>query len=171
MLDTPTKFNLKQHVADEMQRNPTQSLTHLAQDLGLSEGEVTLALPKNMMVRCEGSQTEALLSTLPQWGKVTTIIHNEHSIFEFKVPFPKGKLAHGYYNLMGKEGFHGHLKIDLITDIAFVSKPFMNMDSHYIGFYTQEGACVFKVYLGRDKHRQLFPEQVSAFYAMKQEFV
>lgn len=171
MLDTPTKFDLKQRIADEMQHNPTQNLTHLADELGLSEGEVTLALPKAMLTHCDGSQTESLLATLPLWGKVTTIIHSEQSIFEFKAPFPKGRLAHGYYNLMGKEGFHGHLKIDLVAHIAFVSKPFMNMESHYIGFYTSKGNCVFKVYLGRDKQRQLFPEQVAAFNALKQEFM
>lgn len=40
-----------------------------------------------------------------------------------KAPFPKGKDARGYYNLMGRDGeLHGHLKLDNVAGIALVSK-------------------------------------------------
>ncbi len=160
----------KQLVADALKENPMQSLTDIAQQLNLTEGEVTFALPEELAsaVETDATQVESILTLLPEWGKVTTIVHSFGSIFEFKNPFPKGKSAHGYYNIMGKEGLHGHLKIDMIKHIAFVSKPFMNMESHYIGFYTEQGDCVFKVYLGRDKKRVLIPEQKDAFLQLKQ---
>ncbi|MGL4837432.1 MAG: ChuX/HutX family heme-like substrate-binding protein, partial [Shewanella sp.] len=50
-----------------------------------------------------------------------------------------------------------------------VSKPFRGMESFYIGFFTAKGECMFKVYLGRDKKRQLFPEQKELFNQLKQE--
>jgi putative heme utilization carrier protein HutX len=72
---------------------------------------------------------------------------------------------------MGREGeLHGHLRLDLVERIALVSKPFRKTESHYLGFFDQAGECVFKIYLGRDKKRQLFPEQVERFMTLKKDF-
>ncbi len=159
-----------QKVAAYLKEDPHSPVSTIVERLGLSEGEITFALPEDMVSAVAGIHAADILSALPRWGKVTTIVHSGGSIFEYKADFPKGKDAHGYYNLMGREGqLHGHLRLDLITDIAFVSKPFRGTESYYIGFYDASGHCVFKVYLGRDKKRQLFPEQIAMFHAMKQE--
>lgn len=151
--------------------DPHTPVSQMSTSLGLTEGEVTFALPEQMVKHVSGEHAQRILETLPSWGQLTTIIHSCASVFEVKAPFPKGKVLHGYYNLMGREGeLHGHLRIDLITDIAFVSKPFRGSESHYIGFFDVSGDCMFKVYLGRDKKRQLFPEQINLFEQMKQEF-
>lgn len=160
---------VQQQVEQALQKEPSLNLASFAKSLGLTEGEVTLALPAEFIAYCEGQHAESILSQLPEWGNVTTIVHSCASIFEFKAPFPKGKVAHGYYNIMGKDGLHGHLRIDLIEHIAFVSKPFKEMQSYYIGFYNRSGECVFKIYLGRDKKRQLLPQQVSNFKTLQQE--
>ncbi|MGF1695810.1 heme utilization cystosolic carrier protein HutX [Vibrio lamellibrachiae] len=164
-------LEVKQKVANVLAQDNGTPVSSMAEQLGLTEGEVTFALPDECVVTINGVHTEAILTQLPDWGKVTTIVHSFGSIFEFKNPFPKGKVAHGYYNIMGKEGLHGHLKIDLVKHIAFVSKPFRSMESHYIGFYTHDGNCIFKVYLGRDKSRQLIPQQIEAFKELKKEFI
>lgn len=147
--------------------NDQKLVGDIAQELNLSEGEITLALPEEMVTCVAPEHCEFILQQLSDWGNVTTIVHSFGSIFEFKSPFPKGKLGHGYYNIMGKEGLHGHLHIDLIKQIAFVSKLFRGMESHYIVFFTAEGDCIFKIYLGRDKKRQLLSTQVEAFTNMK----
>ncbi len=144
--------------------------TMMAQKLNATEGEITRCLPRQMASFAHGHQAENILEKLPSWGRLTTIVAAAGSIFEVKADFPKGKIAHGFYNLMGKEGqLHGHLRIDLISEIAFVAKPFRGMESFYIGFFTASGECMFKVYLGRDKKRQLFPEQIELFNQLKQE--
>ncbi|GLS91073.1 HuvX protein [Psychromonas marina] len=147
---------------------PGLNLASFAQSQGLTEGEATIALPAELVTTCSGQHAEAILTQLPDWGNVTTIVHSFGSIFEFKAAFPKGKLDHGYYNIMGKAGLHGHLRLDLVEQIAFVSKPFHGMQTHYIGFYNPAGECVFKVYLGRDKKRQLLPQQVTNFHTLQQ---
>ncbi len=160
----------RQRVAAYLEQDVHTPVSNMTEAMALSEGEITLALPQHMVARAEGALAQQILEALPMWGKVTTIVHSGGSVFEFKAPFPKGKVAHGYYNLMGREGqLHGHLRLDLVTDIAFVSKPFRGTESYYIGFFDASGHCVFKVYLGRDKKRQLFPEQIELFNAMKQE--
>ena len=60
---------------------------------------------------------------------------------------------------------HGHLKLDNIARIAFVSLPFRGKESYNIAFIAHNGQTIFKVYLGRDEQRQLFPEQVEKFKA------
>lgn len=156
-------------VATELDNDETQPIIALAETLGLTEGEVTFALPAPLVTTGDASQTETLLNRISDWGPMTTIVHSHGSIFEFKGPFPKGKTAQGYYNIMGKEGLNGHLKLDLIHYLAFVSKPFRGLESHYIGFYDEAGHCVFKTYLGRTPSRHLFPEQITKYQELKKE--
>lgn len=161
----------KEKVRQALAEDSASPISQMSEQLGLNEGEITFVLPEEMVGRAEGQHAQAILEQLPEWGKVTTIVHSFGSIFEAKARFPKGKVAHGYYNLMGKEGeLHGHLKLDLVKHIGFVSKPFRSMESHYIGFFTEQGDCVFKVYLGRDKKRQLIPEQIEEFKKMRKEY-
>ena len=161
---------IKQRVADYLAEDIHTPVSNMVESLNLTEGEITLALPEEMIARADGTLAQRILEVIPVWGKVTTIVHSGGSIFEFKATFPKGKVGHGYYNLMGREGqLHGHLRLETISDIVFVSKPFRGTQSHYIGFFDSSGHCVFKIYLGRDKKRQLLPEQIELFTAMKQE--
>ncbi len=159
---------LMKQVADVLEQDPKLLPAAIADKLDISEKDAVAHLPNGMATMIDGTQAQELLEGLVNWGPVTTIIHSFGSIFEVKAPFPKGKVARGYYNLMGKEGeLHGHLKLDLVTDIALVSKPFMGSESHYFGFFDQAGNNIFKIYLGRDKKRQLLPEQVEKFTALK----
>ncbi|KOO02658.1 heme utilization cystosolic carrier protein HutX [Vibrio nereis] len=170
MYTSCTKTEVADKVSTSMAADPTVPVSEMSKQLNLSEGAITFALPNEMVTQVPGEQAQTVLEQLPEWGVMTTIIHSFGSIFESKAPFPRGKVAHGYYNLMGRDGeLHGHLRLDLVANIAFVSKPFRNMESHYIAFFTSSGECVFKIYLGRDKKRQLIPEQVSAFKKMKKE--
>ncbi|PQJ89082.1 heme utilization cystosolic carrier protein HutX [Aliivibrio sifiae] len=162
---------MKKDVIELLKQNPSLLPSDIAKQLELSECAVVKYLPEEMVTLIDGIKAQEVLEGLVGFGDVTTIIHSFGSIFEVKAPFPKGKLAHGYYNLMGRNGeLHGHLKLDLITDIALVSKPFRGTESHYFGFFDQSGHSVFKIYLGRDKKRQLIPEQVSAFNVLKQKY-
>lgn len=162
--------DLHTQVAELLQQEPTLLPAAMAERLGTSELEIVRALPNEMAVIVEGGLAQSILESLVDFGPVTTIVHAFGSIFEVKAPFPKGKTARGYYNLMGKSGeLHGHLKLDNVAAIALVSKPFMGRESHYFGFFSTSGENIFKIYLGRDEKRELFPEQVSRFNTMKIE--
>ena len=101
-----------QAVSDLLANDPAQNTLTMAQALGITEGEVIRALPNEMVTLWPGSQSEALLTQLASWGKLTTIVESCGSIFEFKGPMPSGRVARGYYNLLGDEGLHGHLKLE-----------------------------------------------------------
>lgn len=153
-----------------LEQEPQLLPAAMAERLGVTEFDVVAALPQEMVAIAPGEQAQTILESLVGFGPVTTIVHSFGSIFEVKAPFPKGKVARGYYNLMGREGeLHGHLKLDNVKNIALVSKPFMGRESHYFGFFSECGSNIFKVYLGRDEKRELIAEQVTAFRAMQAE--
>ncbi|WP_394203119.1 heme utilization cystosolic carrier protein HutX [Shewanella waksmanii] len=152
-----------------IEANPSAMPGQVASELQVSEFTVASALPAEQVALVPLSQKDNLLADLPSWGTMTTIVSASGSIFEFKGAFPKGKYAHGYYNLITKgDGLHGHLKLDDISAIALISKPFRGTESHSINFFGAQGEVVFKVYLGRDKKRQLLPEQVVRFMALRE---
>ncbi|WP_159650824.1 heme utilization cystosolic carrier protein HutX [Vibrio atypicus] len=162
---------LKQQVAQLIEQEPTLLPSAIAERLDVSELEAVAALPEEMTAILPGDQAQTILEQLVGFGPVTTIVHSFGSIFEVKAPFPKGKVARGYYNLMGREGeLHGHLKLDNVKNIALVSKPFMGRESHYFGFFCQDGNNIFKIYLGRNEKRELIAEQVEQFKQWQQEF-
>lgn len=162
--------SLQQQVAVLLEQEPALLPALMAERLNVSEFDVVNALPTEMVTVVTGSEAETLLTDIADWGAVTTIVQSFGSIFEVKAPLPKGKMARGYYNLIGQEGqLHGHLKLDTIHHVALVSKPFMGKESHYFGFFTAQGDNIFKIYLGRDDKRVLFPDQVSRFKTLQQQ--
>ncbi|UAX43127.1 heme utilization cystosolic carrier protein HutX [Pasteurella canis] len=159
-------MTLKQQVADYITENPMAITLDIAAHFNQPEGKILCALPDAFVRIFAGIRTEEILNEVSKWGTFTTIIEKEGSIFEIKDRFPTGMIGRGYYNLnmKGDEGaLHGHLKLDNIDKIAFVSLPFRGKESYNIAFIANNGQTIFKIYLGRDEERQLFPEQVEKF--------
>lgn len=162
--------SLQQQVASILADNPNIITLEIASQLQRPEGDILCALPAEFVRLFPADRAEEIFKTISQWGIFTTIIEKEGSIFEIKDRFPSGVVARGYYNLNMKEdegALQGHLKLDNIGQIAFVSLPFRGKESYNIAFIAPNGQTIFKVYLGRDEKRQLFPEQVSQFKSFK----
>lgn len=158
--------SLQQQVAELLAAQPNIITLEIAAQLQQPEGNILCALPEQFVRIFPAERTEDILQTISQWGIFTTIIEKEGSIFEIKDRFPSGMIGRGYYNLNMKDeegAIHGHLKLDNIAKIAFVSLPFRGKESYNIAFIAANGQTIFKVYLGRDENRQLFPEQVEKF--------
>lgn len=164
-------MSIAQRIQALLEQDPSAHPSTLATELAVSEWEVVRYLPAALMTQVPAGEAEALLADLSSWGQVTTIVESDGSIFEVKAPFPKGKNARGYYNLMGRDGeLHGHLKLDNVAGIALVSKLFMGKEGHSFQFFGHSGRCIFKIYLGRDEQRQLLPEQVERFMALRRQY-
>ncbi|QIZ76220.1 heme utilization cystosolic carrier protein HutX [Ferrimonas lipolytica] len=162
---------IAEQVATKIGANPNQMPAQIADELMVSEFDVVVNLPASMATLFPRAELDSLMAELPEWGPVTTIVSVAGSIFEVKAPFPRGKVGHGYYNLINKgEGLHGHLKMDNVANVMLVSKPFMGAESHSIQFFDEAGAIVFKIYLGRDRKRVLIPEQVLRFQQLHQAY-
>ena len=118
-------------------------------------------LPSHTLV--SGDRFDTVWDSVCQWGKVTTLVHTADVILEFTGELPSGFHRHGYFNLRGKKGMTGHIKAENCTHIALVERKFMAMDTASILFFNAAGSAMFKIFLGRDDHRQLLSEQVDAF--------
>ncbi len=121
--------------------------------------EKTVALPNaNAVSLCE---------ELADWGKVTVIIIHAGSVFEFKGPFPKGSVAHGFYNLSNNGlGFEGHLNLEKVESIELQSKLHRGRPSYAFLFKTEK-EVMFKVFLGRDEKGEILPEQLEKFLTLQ----
>ncbi|KAE9533416.1 heme utilization cystosolic carrier protein HutX [Ursidibacter sp. B-7004-1] len=162
--------SLKQQVAELLAQDPNLITLEIADKLKTPEGNVLVALPEEFVRVFSAERAEEILQAVSNWGIFTTIIEKEGSIFEIKDRFPSGIIGRGYYNLNMKDNegaIHGHLKLDNIAQIAFVSLPFRGKESYNIAFIAHSGQTIFKIYLGRDEKRQLFPEQVELFKSFK----
>ncbi len=117
-----------------------------------------------------GNQAQQLLEKISEWQNTTTIILHGGSVFEFKGVFPKGELAHGFYNLKGSSGFERHLNLDKITAIYFQDKLHRGQESFAFIFQDSDEKCIFKIFLGRDTEGKLYPSQKQQFLVYQQQF-
>ncbi|MDF7680100.1 heme utilization cystosolic carrier protein HutX [Enterobacteriaceae bacterium ESL0689] len=149
---------------DFLKTEPDGTLEAVAEQYNTTLLEVVKNLPVKTIV--PGDQFDAIWDTVCQWGSVTTLVHTADVILEFSGELPSGTHRHGYFNLRGKKGMTGHIKAGNCSHIALVERKFMGMDTASILFFNQAGAVMLKIFLGRDEHRQLLSEQVSAFHAL-----
>ncbi len=104
-----------------------------------------------------------VLEDIATWGgEITFIVNTGPVILETKAPLGKGKVANGMYNLNEKP-ICGHLNHAACARVAFVRRKLFSMETRSVQFYSKDGSCMFKIYLGRDEKRALKADQVAAF--------
>lgn len=146
--------------------NPMGTLEDIAAAANTQPGAVLEYLPAEEVTLVPGSAFIEVMQDVTDWGEVTVVLNTGPVIFEAKGVVPKGSIGRGYYNLHGAP-IGGHIKADACERVAFVSRKFMGTDTQSIQFYTAEGACMFKIYLGRDANRQMYPQQMDRFAALR----
>ncbi|BBR60067.1 MULTISPECIES: heme utilization cystosolic carrier protein HutX [Enterobacteriaceae] len=146
---------------DFLKTEPDGTLEAIAGQYNTTLLDVVRHLPSHTLV--SGDRFDTVWDSVCQWGKVTTLVHTADVILEFTGELPSGFHRHGYFNLRGKKGMTGHIKAENCTHIALVERKFMAMDTASILFFNAAGSAMFKIFLGRDDHRQLLSEQVDAF--------
>jgi hypothetical protein len=157
---------LAQKIAAALEQKKPWMLGSLAQECSVTEKEAAQALPENMCSFTSGSRFEEVWQALGSWEKATFIMQHEGHVIELKCRIPAGKSGHGYYNIMGEEALGGHIKADAITDICFLSMPFMGLESHSVQFFNAAGKVVFSIYAGRENHK-IIPAVKEAFLSLK----
>jgi heme iron utilization protein len=151
--------------------NPSTMPAKIADEVCVTELEVVKAYPEEMSVYATIAHFEVIWEEMAKWEKVTFIASNNGIIAEIKGKLSKGSIGHGYFNLFDKNApLNGHIRIDELDAIYFISKPFMKMESHSVQFFDKSGNQVFSVYVGRDNKRQLLPEVLTSFMKLKEMF-
>ena len=114
-----------------------------------------------------GSLFQEIFAELTSWGEVLFIVHTPDIVLECAGKIPPGSLARGYFNIHGDSPIGGHLKAENCTHIVFVSRPFMGRPSRSMQFFNGAGEAMFKIFVRRDDKRELLPEQVARFDALR----
>ncbi|WP_279022730.1 heme utilization cystosolic carrier protein HutX [Gibbsiella quercinecans] len=156
---TPSDSSLS--LAEFMRTEPDGTLEDIAEKYQTSLLAVVKQVPVHRVV--SGEQFDAVWDAITGWGKVTTLVHNHDVILEFSGDLPSGFHRHGYFNLRGKNGMSGHIKAENCAHIALIERKFMGMETASVIFFNNEEKAMFKIFLGRDSHRQLLADQVAAF--------
>ena len=150
----------------KLAENPGVVFEDAAREHNVPARSIVAALPDEMRRFAPGSAFVDAMDDISGWGDVTVIVHTDDGIMEFGGPIPKGQVARGYFNLMGRTGFHGHLRHERCSSIAFVERPFMKRTSCLLIFLNAEGGIMFKIFVGRDEQGELKTEQLVKFRAL-----
>jgi putative heme utilization carrier protein HutX len=157
----------KPPLAERLAQNADGILEQIARDYSVSTFEVVRALPADHRTIVAGSLFEKIFAELTGWGEVLFIVHTPDIVLECAGRIPPGSFGRGYFNIHGDSPIGGHLKADNCTRIVFVSRPFMGRPSRSLQFFNGAGEAMFKIFVRRDDKRELLPEQVARFDALR----
>jgi putative heme utilization carrier protein HutX len=157
---------LKTDLAAALAADPGVVIETAAKEHGATPRAVVEALPAALRRFAPASGFADAMKDIAAWGEVTLIVHTDDGIMEFTGPIPPGEVGRGYFNLMGRTGFHGHLRHDRCGGLAFLERPFMGKNSAAVLFFNIDGGIMFKVFVGRDETRALREDQLARFRAL-----
>ena len=157
----------KPPLAERLAQSADGILEQIARDYAVSTFEVVRALPAEHRSIVAGSLFQDIFAELTSWGEVLFIVHTPDVVLECAGKIPPGSFARGYFNIHGDSPIGGHLKAENCTHIAFVSRPFMGRASRSLQFFNGAGEAMFKIFVRRDEKRELLPEQLARFDALR----
>jgi putative heme utilization carrier protein HutX len=154
-------------LAERLARNPDGVLERIAAEHGVSTRDVVAALPAAHRAFVGGERFSDVMADLQDWGEVLFIVHAPDIVLECVGRIPPGSVGRGYYNLHGDSPIGGHIRYAACASIAFVSRLFMGRQSCSVQFFNSAGEAMFKVFVRRDAMRNLLPDQVAQFEALR----
>ena len=161
---------VRKRVNAAVAEDPNVLPSTLAEEIGVAEGVVAACLPVDMCVAASVDAFEDVWTAMTRWEKVMFLAVTPGAIVEVKGRLPRGNFGHGFFNIgAGDNPLAGHLMIDRLRAICFVSKPIMGMESHSVRFYDKQGALMFAVHVGREG-RTLIPSVLNRFMRLRDRF-
>ena len=150
--------------------DPGVVIEDAAKQYDVTPRQIVEALPQEMRRFAPGETFADAMMDISRWGDVTLNINTDDGIMEFTGPIAEGKVSRGYYNVMSRTGFHGHLRHERCAAVGFVERPFMGRSSAFLSFFNTEGGIMFKVFVGRDESREMKGDQLAAFRSLADRF-
>ena len=154
-------------IDEALREKPDGILEMVAGKADASLWQVFQRLPAGQAVAIAGDRFEELWAGLTTWGTVLFIVHTEDIVLECEGALPPGTSSHGYFNIHGDSPIGGHIKASNCTRIVFVDRTFHGRRSCSVQFLNAVGNSMFKVFVRRDKQRELLTEQVAQFEALR----
>jgi len=162
---------MKKTIENLLTNNPELTTLEIAKELNTSEYKVLQNINEDIAKAVNSEHFDEIIEDISTWGKILMIKITPSFVIEINDNMPLGTYGHGYYNFDSKESsISGHLKVNDIDKIIFLSKKHRGMISHSVIFYDAKGEHIFKVFVRRDENRELLVSQVEKFMALKSRF-
>lgn len=146
---------------------PDGVIEMIARSSGISTQAALELLPEDQRVFVAAERFEALWQEMTGWGNVLFIVHTPDIVLECTGSLPQGTFGHGYFNIHGDSPIGGHIRAENCRAIFIVDRAFHGKRSCSVQFFNAEGEAMFKVFVRRDKERQLVADQLAAFEALR----
>lgn len=154
-------------VRDLLKAKPDGVVEAVAQEAGVPPQVVLEALPEASRAFLAPEHFEAAWQAMAGWGDVLFVVHTPDIVLECVGALPEGKSGSGYFNIHGDSPIGGHIRASNCRAIYFVDRLFHGRRSCSVQFYNGSGEAMFKVFVRRDKERNLVSEQLAAFEALR----
>jgi putative heme utilization carrier protein HutX len=128
---------------------------------------VLAELPAGEATFIEGSRFDEIWSELTGWGEVLFLVHTKDIVAEIEGSLPAGTHGQGYFNIHGDSPIGGHIKAANCTEIFLIDRAFHGRRSCSVQFFNGEGESMFKIFVRRDKERNLLTDQLQKFETLK----
>lgn len=167
---TPVSSDIRQRVAEALEREPNAMTVIIARQLGVPEVEVIRALPEDRVTELDASRAIDLIKAFEALEMVHVITNNGVVTLEAFGQFGKFSTMGPYFNVQTKT-LDMHIMADGLAAVFAVEKP-----SHMDGvntlsfqFFKPDGHSAFKVFLtfGRKAPSQ---ERVDQFNELRERF-
>ena len=157
-------------VRQDLAERPDGVLETVAGNRNVPLQAVLDCLPEGTAVTVDTRHFEEIWHDLTSWGEITFVVHTRDGVFECKGTVPPGSSGRGYFNIHGDSPIGGHIRADRCRSVYFVDRPFFGKRSCSVQFINSDGDAMFKIFVGRDKDRQLIPDQLARFEALRRRF-
>ena len=150
---------------------PDGVIEQIAAKAEVTPADVLAILPEGAAVVVPSEKWEPIWKDLTSWGEILMIVHTDDIVLEVEGSLPEGSEGHGWFNIHGDSPIGGHIRKERCISIAFVDRGFHGRRSCSVWFMNADGKAMFKVFVRRDKERNLLEEQVARFEALRQTFI
>jgi putative heme utilization carrier protein HutX len=150
-----------------LEAKPDGVLEAIARQENVPLRAVLSELPPGQATFVEGNRFDEIWSELTDWGDVLFLIHTKDIVAEVEGSLPAGTHGQGYFNIHGDSPIGGHIKADNCKEIFLIDRAFHGRRSCSVQFFNGEGESMFKIFVRRDKERNLLPEQLAKFEELK----
>lgn len=147
---------------------PDGVIEQIAAKADVTPAEVLGILPDGAAIVVPAERWEPIWKDLSSWGDILMIVHTDDIVLEVEGSLPEGSEGHGWFNIHGDSPIGGHIRKERCVSIAFVDRGFHGRRSCSVWFMNAEGRAMFKVFVRRDKERNLIEDQVQRFEALRQ---
>jgi len=173
MMDTLTQTSSerRERAVAALAEKPDGVIEQIAAKAEVTPAEVLSVLPVGAAVVVPAQQWERIWTDLSSWGEILMIVHTEDIVLEVEGRLPEGSEGHGWFNIHGDSPIGGHIRKERCVSIAFVDRGFHGRRSCSVWFMNADGKAMFKVFVRRDKERNLLDEQVTRFETLRAALV